>query len=172
MNLQMVGAVFLMAGSVGTAYGKILDYESRYRFIEHGEWVLKKLYQKIVLLKITLKGLLEEMAEECEGDWALFFSELRMLLAEEEGEFSHHYDKTVVRFVNKIGLRREEDFLLQGLKPVLLAYDGKEAKMEIEMLLEEQKIIKEEMLGKRKEMKRVFLAVGIAGGMTGVLILW
>lgn len=169
--IQLLGAGMIMTGSMGIAYCRTRRFDLRFRVVSESERVFHKLRQKILYQRVPVDRLIGELAEEMSGEWKNFFEGLTINCSKElEADFQDALSDYMDLFCRKYRIS-EEKFLLQGIRTILLSYDATEVEAELQLLMEEQKIRKQQLMQKSGEVKKLSFTLGFALGATGILIL-
>ncbi len=168
--VHMVGALFILLGTISIAYNRIEQYENRYQLLHESERILNLLRQRIVYQKMPLKDIVEELKENAGYQWKKLLWKIDWEGERISAEFPELYGVCIEKTADRMGLSKEEKAFLLGIKQVFLSFDQTEAEMELQMLKEEQKILESKIDHNRKDFKKITMAFGIAGGVMGILL--
>lgn len=169
--LHFIGAVFFLMGAIGVAFNKVEQYEKRYQLIYESERILKLCRQKILYQKMPVEDIVEELSEDAGYQWKKLLWKIKREQETKKLDFPKVFEICMKGVAMQMGMTKQEEQFLLEIPQVFWAFDQTEVEMELNMLMEEQKMIVEELDKNRKDVKKVTMAFGIAGGVMGILLL-
>lgn len=166
----MLGAVMVMVGMLGLAWRQVGRLGERVELLRGLQGALCYLEEELLFRCTPLPRLLEHLARSRTGPLGRFFG---AVLGSLEGEDALPLRQSWPRLVGETlpQLKKDERETLAELGEVLGQYDAQTQAQALKLAGERLAGAYLEAQGERQRLGKVYLALGVAGGMVTVLVL-